>query len=121
MNQDISIDLGLNLKDVSTVKLSAEAVYYDGHVETYKIYGESRPLPLTNVLGHMALVNAVSYTTDTHSNLIKCTFETQKPNYLTDIIIDNGSLAETTSDIILQRNLISPVLSSEPLSSEAAN
>lgn len=111
--QDISIDLNLNLHDISVVELSGQAVYYDGHVETYKMYGESRPLPLANVFGHMSLINAVSYTTETRSNLIKCTFETTEPNYVTDVIIDNGSLAETTSDIIQQRNLYAPSLSTE--------
>ena len=116
--QDISIDLGLNLKDISTVKLSGEAVYYDGHVETYNMYAESRPLPLANVLGHMSLIDAVSYTTDTKSNLIKCTFETEKPNYITDVLIDNGGLAETTGDIIKQRTLLLPSLSTQPASGD---
>lgn len=111
--QDIPIDLDLNLNEVSTVTLSGEAVYYDGHVEKYKFYGESRPLPISAVFEKMSLVQAVSYTTDTRSNLIKLTFETQNPNYLTEILIDNGSLSESTSDILTQRNLFSPSLSTE--------
>lgn len=119
--QDITVNLDLNLRDISVVSLSGEAVYYDGHVETYKLFGEARPLPLANVLGHMSLVEVSSYTTDTKSNLLKCTFETKKPNYLTDIIIDNGSLAETTSDLIVQRNIMSPVLSTTPASGETTS
>lgn len=115
--QNIEIDLNLNVSDVSVVSMSGEAVYYDGHVETYKMFGESRPLPLVNVLGDMSLIEAISYTTDTKSNLIKCTFETKSPNYVTDVIIDNGGLAESTSDLIVQRNLQPPALSAESLSS----
>lgn len=109
--QPHTVDLKLNLKEVSTVLIKVEAIYYDGHVHECIIFGEARPLPIDLAFGGLELVDSKSYTTSSYSSLLKLVFESQSPRYVTEIIIDNSGVAEQS--LITNFDLIQPTISSE--------
>ena len=115
-----TINLDLNLDEVSSVNVQVQAVYYDGHRETWQITGEARPLPIDAVLQGFTLIDTKSYTTDTNPNLLKLIFESQQPKYVTEFIINNNNQREDTfiRDFDLLTTSVS-TLSSASLSSNS--
>lgn len=99
--QTVSIDLDLNLSQVSTTEIIVEAIYYDGHVEQWYITTEARPLPIDVLLKEFNLIDTKSYTTETNTNLLKLQFESQEPSFISEFIIkNNGSREEFLPEAI---------------------
>jgi hypothetical protein len=119
----VVIDLDLNLDEVSSINVLVEAVYYDGHIETWQVTGEAKPLPLDAVLKGFKLIDTKSYTTNTNPNLLKLIFESEEPRHITEFIVNNNNSRETGQirDFELLSadtdTLSSASLSSSPLSS----
>jgi hypothetical protein len=104
-----------NMKEVSIVDIQIEAVYYDGHKVRYRLTGEVRPRPIDYVFGSVKLVDAVSYTTDSNTSMVKLILETQNPAHVLEYAITNTQI--TPSNVISSFELESPALSTDTLSS----
>ena len=104
-----------NKKEVSIINIQIEAVYYDGETVTYKLAGEVRPRPIDYVFGSVKLIDAVSYTTETNTSMLKIMLETQDPSHVLEYAITNTQIVP--SNVISTFELESPTLSTETLSS----
>ena len=89
--QRVHLPIESNISDVSIVTVNVSARYYDGFVDVWKIAGEIRPRPLTYKFKDMVVVDAVSYTTNNVTNLLKIIFETQQPRHIVEYIVDNST------------------------------
>ena len=97
--QSVDLPVESNVSDVSIVTVNVSARYYDGFVDVWKIAGEIRPRPLSYKFKDMVVVDAVSYTTNNVTNLLKIIFETQQPKHMVEYVIDNStSMLESPVD-----------------------
>ena len=92
----VTIDLDLNLEEISMVEIKVEAIYYDGHIEEWRINGEAKPLSLDDALKGFRLIDTKSYTTETHPCLLKLIFESKEPNLISEFILDNNNSREVS-------------------------
>ena len=97
-----------NKKEVSIINIQIEAVYYDGETVTYKLAGEVRPRPIDYVFGSVKLIDAVSYTTETNTSMLKIMLETQDPSHVLEYAITNTQIVP--SNVISTFELESPTL-----------
>jgi len=94
----VTINLDLNLEEVSAISIVVQAIYFDGHVEEWNITGEARPAPIDVVLQGLKLIDTKSYTTDTNTCLLKLVFESQEPKNIAEFIILNNGEYEKPND-----------------------
>lgn len=104
-----------NMKEISIVDIQIQAIYYDGFKVSYRLVGEVRPRPIDYVFGSVKLIDAVSYTTDNTTSMIKLILETQNPAHILEYAITNTQI--TPSNVISNFELESPALSTDTLSS----
>ena len=112
--QIMNVPVESNIDEINIVTVDISARYYDGFVDVWRIAGEIRPRPLNYRFKDMIVVDAVSYTTRTTTNLVKLILETQEPKHIVEYVIDNSS--STRESYATQFQLDTPVLSTTMLS-----